>query len=163
MHRGFNGDAASPEVAAHSDNYTATYSSDSLLRRNVMGMEHHSSVGFAQNDFGRAKPPVHPTSAKTNNLGTPLVGDLPGKIFKTLQTQMSRLESAVHCVRRQNEDLCDAIRGSDRVRTVRSLKLEWQNLATMIDRACFILFFIAIVSSLIWLFPRPAPANNLVD
>ncbi|CAD5120118.1 DgyrCDS8694 [Dimorphilus gyrociliatus] len=38
---------------------------------------------------------------------------------------------------------------------IRQLKLEWQIVAMTLDRFFFIFFFIAIVSSLITLFPRP--------
>ena len=162
-HRGFTTTFTEDDVIAspnHPDNFTATYSGDSLLRRTKLSLNQNAS-GFMQTDYGHSSP--RPVSSHGTSNGVPFVGECGSKIYRSLQVQLTRLETSVNCVRKQNEELCDAIRGSDRVRTVRSLKLEWQNLATLIDRACFVMFLVGIISSLIWLFPRPAPAENMVD
>ncbi len=68
--------------------------------------------------------------------------------FSFLERNLRNIESNVSA-------LLNILREKDITREMRELRLEWHVVAMTLDRLFFLIFIIAIVSSLIILFPRP--------
>ena len=68
--------------------------------------------------------------------------------FSCTERNLRNIESNVN-------SLLNILREKDITREMRELRLEWHVVAMTLDRLFFLIFIIAIVSSLIVLFPRP--------
>ena len=80
---------------------------------------------------------------------------IDNKVYKVLKCHVLLMEKSLKKVEKNTKELLNVMRETEHKKHVRLLKLEWQIVATTLDRVLFVIFFIAILSSLFTLFPRP--------
>lgn len=72
-----------------------------------------------------------------------------------LTSQLISLHKTLRRVDRNTKDILGCLRDKHNFSQIRMRRLEWQIVGATVDRTCFLIFLIAIVSSLLTLFPRP--------
>ena len=77
------------------------------------------------------------------------------KIYKVLKCHVLLMEKSLKKVEKNTRELLSVMRETEHKKQVKLLRLEWQIVAMTLDRVLFVIFLIAILSSLFTLFPRP--------
>lgn len=80
---------------------------------------------------------------------------IDAKSCRALKCHFIMMEKNLKKLERNTKDILTQLRESAHKKEVRLRRLEWQIVASTIDRVLFIIFFIAIVCSLFTFFPRP--------
>ena len=75
--------------------------------------------------------------------------------LKTLHNHFLFLDRNLRSIESNVNNMLDILREKDVTREMRELKMEWHIVAMTMDRFFFVIFIIAIVTSLITLFPKP--------
>ena len=109
----------------------------------------------------RGNPPPAPgtTSSTAAGAGAGVAGSGELKFdrsaIRSLQNHFLYLDRNLRSIEANVNDMLGILREKDLSREVKEMKLEWHIVAMTLDRFFFIVFVIAIVTSLITLFPRP--------
>ncbi len=75
--------------------------------------------------------------------------------LKSLHNHFLYLDRNLRSIEGNVNDMLALLREKDVTRETRELKFEWHIVAMTLDRLFFVLFIVAIITSLITLFPRP--------
>jgi hypothetical protein len=77
------------------------------------------------------------------------------KAMEVILKHLTSTQRTLKDIHDNSKLILDALKEKDVTRTLRQLRLEWQMVAMTLDRIFFLIFALAIVLSLIMLFPRP--------
>ena len=77
------------------------------------------------------------------------------KAMEVILKHLANTQRTLKDIQDNSKLILDALKEKDVTKTLRQLRLEWQMVAMTLDRIFFLIFALAIVLSLIMLFPRP--------
>ena len=111
-------------------------------------------------------PPRPPTSlvnggvnvsveSSTNALVSSVNSSMDRKSMEVILKHLANTQRTLKDLQENTEKILSALKEKDVTKTLRQLRLEWQMVAMTLDRIFFLIFALAIVLSLVTLFPRP--------
>ena len=111
-------------------------------------------LGQPRSELTNGVPPT-PDAYIQSSMRHSLGGSTDAFFVKMLHSHFMMLESQLRCMENSLVDISRTLREKDITKEMREIRLEWQVVALALDRIFFCVFVIAIVLSLVLLFPRP--------